>query len=63
MNRQTGLIMNFCLNLVSMKELGNNRSITQTVGNLAVLREIQENQFLLKVGLPTILNKLMGLDA
>lgn len=54
MNKQTGLVTNFCLTVVSMKELGNNRSMTQTVGNLAVLKEVQENQFLLKVGLPTL---------
>lgn len=34
----------------------------QTVGNLAMLKEIQENQFLLKVGLQIIINKFLGND-
>ena len=34
----------------------------QTVGNLAVLKDIQQNEFLLKVGLQTIINKFLGND-
>ena len=33
--------MNFCLNLVSLKELGNLKLMIQTVGNLAVIKDIQ----------------------
>lgn len=47
----TGLVINFCLNLVSLKDLSNLKCMIQTVGNLAILKEVNENQFLLKVGL------------
>ena len=56
----TGLVMNFCLNLVSLKELGNLKLMIQTVGNLAVIKDIQQNQFLLKVGLQAVINKFMA---
>ena len=60
LNDQTGLVMNFCLNLVSLKEQTNVKCMIQTVGNLAVLGQVQENQFLLKVGLQMIINKFLG---
>ena len=62
MQESTGLVMNFCLNLVSLKDNSNVKCMIQTVGNLAVLGDIQQNQFLIKVGLQTILNKFLGND-
>lgn len=32
------------------------------MGNLAILKEVNENQFLLKVGLQTIIQKFLGND-
>lgn len=52
--------MNFALNLVSLKELSNLKNMIQIVGNLAVLKDIQQNQFLLKVGLQAVINKFMA---
>ena len=63
LNDHTGLVMNFCLNIVSLKELSNLKNMIQIVGNLAVLKDIQQNQFLLKVGLQAIINKFMAQHA
>ena len=62
MKDHPGLVRNFCLNLKSLKEHGNVKCMIQTVGNLAVLKDIQQNEFLLKVGLQTIINKFLGND-
>ena len=40
LNDHTGLVMNFALNLVSLKELSNLKNMIQIVGNLAVLKDI-----------------------
>lgn len=41
MQESTGLVMNFCLNLVSLKDNSNVKCMIQTVGNLAVLKDVQ----------------------
>ena len=56
----SGLVMNFCLNVVSLKELSNVKNMIQTVGNLAVLKEVQQNNFLLQVGIQAIIKQFRG---
>ena len=56
--KDSGLV----LNLVSLREVGNIKCLIQSVGNLAILKDVQENQLLLKVGLQTIIDKFLGND-
>ena len=55
----SSLVGNFCLNL-NHKDHNNVKCMIQAVGNLAVLKEIKSNQFLLKVGLQKIIDKFLG---
>lgn len=57
---QTGLIRQFCLNLGSLRDGQILKSIVQTIGNLANIKEIQENEFLLKGGIDSIIGYMLG---